>query len=297
MALLSMTGFGEVRDERGGYAIVVEVRTVNSRYFKLHLRTTDGYGALESRAESVIREFVKRGTVHCNVRIQQVGTADDFRINKSLLAQYLDQFQELAKERGMDLNTKLEFGSLAALPGVVEGVSSESIDSGEIWAIVEPTIRAALEQLTTMRADEGAALAKDLQQQCQTVNKALAVIEQRVPNVVEHYRRRIADRVNEALESLNVSVEPADLVREISLFAERSDISEEIVRLHSHLEQFSNAMLLPESAGRKLEFICQEMGRETNTIGSKANDSEISQQVVEIKSALERIREQIQNVQ
>ena len=148
-----------------------------------------------------------------------------------------------------------------------------------------------------MRADEGAALAKDLQEQCRTVEAALTVIEQRVPSVVEHYRQRITDRVNESLESLNVTVEPADLVREISLFAERSDISEEIVRLRSHLDQFAKAMELPESAGRKLEFICQEMGRETNTIGSKANDSEISQQVVEIKAALERVREQIQNVQ
>ena len=148
-----------------------------------------------------------------------------------------------------------------------------------------------------MRADEGEALAKDLQQQCETVESSLGAIETRVPSVAEHYKQRITDRVNESLSELKVTVEPADLVREISLFAERSDISEEIVRLRSHLEQFDKAMQLPESAGRKLEFICQEMGRETNTIGSKANDSEISQQVVEIKAALERIREQIQNVQ
>ena len=148
-----------------------------------------------------------------------------------------------------------------------------------------------------MRADEGLALAKDLEEQCRTVTRALDAIEGRVPAVAEHYRRRIEDRVNESLASLNVTVSPADLVREISLFADRSDISEEIVRLRSHLEQFDNAMQLAESAGRKLEFICQEMGRETNTIGSKANDSEISLQVVEIKTALERIREQIQNVQ
>ncbi|MCG8449476.1 MAG: DUF1732 domain-containing protein, partial [Pirellulales bacterium] len=111
------------------------------------------------------------------------------------------------------------------------------------------------------------------------------------------YRQRITERVNEATSSLNVTVEPADLVREICLFADRSDISEETVRLRSHLNQFDQAMQLKESAGRKLEFICQEMGRETNTIGSKGNDTEISRQVVEIKTALERIREQIQNVQ
>lgn len=295
MALLSMTGFGEVRDDRDGYAIGVELRTVNSRYFKLHLRTTDGYGVLESRAETVIREYVKRGTVHCNIRVRHLGTADDFRLNTNVLNQYVDQLQEVAKARG--LNDQLSLEPLAALPGVVEGISTDAEDASSVWPLVEPTLRAALEHLSKMRADEGAALATDLEQQCATVEQALNVVAQRVPSVTEHYRQRIEDRVNEALSSLNVTVEPADLVREISLFAERSDISEEIVRLRSHLEQFAKAMQLPESAGRKLEFICQEMGRETNTIGSKANDSEISQQVVEIKAALERIREQIQNVQ
>ncbi len=295
MPLLSMTGFGEVRDDREGYAIVVEVRTVNSRYLKLHLRTTEGYGAIESRAETVVREFVKRGTIHCNIRVRHLGTADDFRINKNVLNQYLDQLLEVAAMRGLDEGLRLE--PLASLPGVVEGISSDAEDAAEVWPLVEPTLREALDQLSKMRADEGAALADDLRQQCDTVASALTIIEQRIPSVAAHYRQRIEDRVNEALSELNVTVEPADLVREISLFAERSDISEEIVRLRSHLEQFSKAMQLPESAGRKLEFICQEMGRETNTIGSKANDSEISQQVVEIKAALERIREQIQNVQ
>lgn len=295
MTLLSMTGFGEVRDDRDGYAIVVELRTVNSRYFKLHLRTTDGYGALESRVETVIREFIKRGTIHCNVRIRHLGTADDYRLNKNVLNQYVDQLQEVAAVRGLDERLRLE--PLAVLPGVVEEISTAAQDSAHVWPLVEPTLRAALDQLSKMRAEEGSALAKDLQDQCNTVESALDVIETRVPTVAEHYRRRIEDRVNEALSSLNVTVDPADLVREISLFADRSDISEEIVRLRSHLEQFAKAMQLAESAGRKLEFICQEMGRETNTIGSKANDSQISLQVVEIKTALERIREQIQNVQ
>lgn len=295
MALLSMTGFGEVRDDRDGYAIVAELRTVNSRYFKLHLRTTDGYGALESRAEAVIREVIKRGTIHCNIRVRHLGTADDYRLNKGVLNQYVDQLQEVAAVRGLDERLRLE--PLASLPGVVEEISTDGQDASHVWPLVEPTLRAALDQLSEMRAAEGAALAKDLDEQCAAVEKALDVVETRVPTVTEHYRQRIEDRVNEALASLNVTVDPADLVREISLFADRSDISEEIVRLRSHLEQFAEAMKLPESAGRKLEFICQEMGRETNTIGSKANDAEISLQVVEIKTALERIREQIQNVQ
>lgn len=295
MALLSMTGFGEARDQRDGYAISVEARTVNSRYFKLHLRTTDGYGALESHVDTVIREYVKRGTIHCNVRIHHLGTADDYRLNTSVLNQYVDQLQQVAASRNLDEVLRLE--PLASLPGVVEELSTDAQEASVIWPLVEPIIRTALEQLSEMRGVEGKALAADLNEQCSTVSSALAVVEGRVPQVVESYRQRIHERVNEALSSLNVTVEPADLVREICLFADRSDISEEIVRLRSHLSQFDKAMQLQESAGRKLEFICQEMGRETNTIGSKAADSEISMQVVEIKTALERIREQIQNVQ
>jgi uncharacterized protein (TIGR00255 family) len=295
VTLLSMTGFGELRDQRDDYAIAVEVRTVNSRHFKLNLRVTDGYGALESRAETVIREYVKRGTIHCNLRIRHTGGADDYRLNLQVLNLYVDQLQEVAARRNLDERLRLE--PLTVLPGVVEELSTDARNAKQVWPLVEPTLRSALEQLTEMRATEGTALAADLDEQCGAVEVSLAAIEKLAPTVVEHYRRRIQDRVSEAMASLNVTIEPADLVREVSLFADRSDISEEIVRLRSHLQQFSEALKLPESAGRKLEFICQEMGRETNTIGSKANNAEISLQVVEIKTDLERIREQIQNVQ
>lgn len=295
MPLLSMTGFGELRDECEDYAFTVEVRTINSRHFKLNLRVTDGYGALEAHAETVIREYVKRGTIHCNLRIRHIGGANDYRLNLQVLNLYVDQLQEIAAQRHLDERLRLE--PLTVLPGVVEELSTEARNVGQVWPLVEPILRSALEQLTKMRATEGTALAADLQERCRVVETSLAAIEKLAPNVVEHYRRRIQDRVSEVLAELNVTVEPADLVREVSLFADRSDISEEIVRLRSHLQQFTEALALPESAGRKLEFICQEMGRETNTIGSKANNAEISQQVVEIKTALERIREQIQNVQ
>jgi uncharacterized protein (TIGR00255 family) len=290
-----MTGFGEARDQRDHYAVAVEVRSVNNRHFKLNLRVTEGYGALEAHAETVIRQYVKRGVVNCNLRIRHVGGADDYRLNLQVLNLYVDQLQELAAQRHMDERIRLE--ELAALPGVVEELSSEACDAAEIWPRVEPTLRCALEKLTQMRAAEGAALASDLQVQSRAVENSLAKVEKLAPNVLEHYRRRLQERVNEALTSLKVSVEPADLVREVSIFADRSDISEEIVRLRSHLQQFSEALDLEESAGRKLEFICQEMGRETNTIGSKANDAAISLEVVEIKTALERIREQVQNVE
>ncbi len=155
----------------------------------------------------------------------------------------------------------------------------------------------AMENLKQMRREEGAAMAADLKTQAQTIAERLSKIEGRAPHVVDDYRQRLAERVSKSLGELNVVVEPADLVREVSLFAERSDIAEETVRLRSHLEQFSQLLTTDGSSGRKLEFLVQEMGRETNTIGSKSNDIEITRDVIEVKASLERIREQIQNVE
>lgn len=304
MTLLSMTGFGDARQECEDYSIVVEVRTINSRYLKLNLRNTEGFGTLDSRIEKVVREYVKRGTVNLNVRIGQRTGTEDYRLNPQVLGGYVDQFQALASERGLTEAIRLE--PLGLLPGVIIESAFTSHDPEQVWISVEPVVRLAFENLTHMRATEGQALATDLHTQCNTIIACLIRIEKRQPIVAENYRNRLLERVNEALSSLQVTLEPADLVREVCLFAERADISEEIVRLRSHLQQFEKTLHATDDhsndtpqgeAGRKLEFICQEMGRETNTVGSKAADAEISLQVVEIKTALERIREQIQNVQ
>lgn len=290
-----MTGFGDARDERADHALSVEVRTINNRHFKLNLRTTEGYGALDSRIEAVVREYIRRGTVNVNVRIRHMSAAEDYRVNVDVLENYADQLQRVAAKRMMNEELRLE--SLAQLPGVIEELSTEAHEPEDVWPLLEPTVRHALQAMTEMRLAEGRALAEDLKLQCDVVDSSLQMIAARSPLVVDAYRQRLQDRVGEALAKFNVTVEPLDLVREVCVFADRSDISEEIVRLRSHLAQFTQALQAAESAGRKLEFICQEMGRETNTIGSKANDAEISHEVVEIKTALERIREQIQNVE
>jgi uncharacterized protein (TIGR00255 family) len=186
---------------------------------------------------------------------------------------------------------------LLQLPGSVDEQVRASFEPHEDWAAIEPVLREALAAVNKMRIEEGKALLADLSANGQAVEKFLEDIIQRAPSVSVSYRERLQQRVNKALNELNVTLEPADLVREVSLFVDRSDISEEAVRLRSHLQQYAEALMLEESSGRKLEFIVQEMGREVNTIGSKANDAEISRYVVEIKSALERIREQIQNVE
>jgi uncharacterized protein (TIGR00255 family) len=290
-----MTGFGDARHERADHALAAEVRTINSRHFKLNLRTTEGYGALEARIESVVREYIRRGTVSVSVRIRHISPADDYRVNLDVLERYADQLQQLAARRNHHEELRLEL--LAQLPGVIEELSAEARDAEAIWPLLEPTLRDAFDGLTAMRLAEGRALADDLANQCAAVEASLNKIAARAPAVTVLYRQRLTQRLDEALAQFKAAIEPVDLMREMCLFADRSDISEEIVRLRSHLQQFMQTLQAADGAGRKLEFICQEMGRETNTIGSKANDAEISHEVVDIKTSLERIREQLQNVE
>jgi uncharacterized protein (TIGR00255 family) len=155
----------------------------------------------------------------------------------------------------------------------------------------------ALKQFAAMRSEEGQTMATDMRANCAHISKELHAIEARAPLVIEAFRLRITDKLNKLLADLGTRIEPADVVREIGVFTERSDISEEIVRLKSHLEQFETAMQVEEAGGRKLDFLTQEMFREANTIGSKANDAEIAHHVIEIKTAIERVREMIQNIE
>src|SRR5690606_32885510 len=161
-----------------------------------------------------------------------------------------------------------------------------SFDPLEDWPLIRKTLIEALEHLSVMRRREGEAMEADLKSQCAAISAELSAIEARAPHVVEGYRNRLHERVSKALEEFQVSVNPAHLIREVSIYAERSDISEEVVRLHSHLEQFDALMAAPESSGRKLDFLTQEMFREANTIGSKSGDVEIARHVIEIKAAI-----------
>jgi uncharacterized protein (TIGR00255 family) len=187
--------------------------------------------------------------------------------------------------------------ALLPLPGVVDDAFGLAVDATADWPLVERTLHAALENLGRMRCKEGLAMAADLTANCRIVAASLDRIEKRAPLVVDDYRNRLFDRLKRTLAELEVTLDPADLIKEVSVFADRSDVSEEIVRLRSHLEQFQATMELPESSGRKLDFLTQEMFRETNTIGSKANDVEIAREVIEVKTAVERIREMIQNIE
>jgi uncharacterized protein (TIGR00255 family) len=290
-----MTGFGEAHCQQDGLAVAVEIRAINNRFFKLSVRTTEGYGSLEPLVEEEVRQSVHRGTIQVNVRVDRQRSPDDCKINVAVLEGYRRQLQSLGQEWGVAQGTPL--AALLALPGVVDDTLGVAIDATADWPIIERTLQAALTNLGRMRRNEGQAMAADLAANCRAVAASLERIEKRSPVVVEDYRNRLFDRLKRTLAELQVTLDPADLIKEVGLFADRSDISEEIVRLRSHLEQFQATTELPESSGRKLDFLTQEMFRETNTIGSKANDVEIAREVIEIKTAVERIREMIQNVE
>jgi len=293
--LLSMTGHGEALVRRDGLTVGVEVRTVNSRYFKLAMRAGDCFLSLEPRIEAVVRRRVRRGTVQVALRIDRDVTADRYRVNAEVLRGYRNQLDALRHQLEMNATIRLE--SLLALPGVVEEPGMETACTEADWPVIEEALTQAISSLDLMRRDEGQAMSKDLTGNCQSVLEQLERIMQRAPHVAEAYRSRLAERLNKMLTEYNVQVEPADIVREVGMFAERSDISEELVRLRSHIDQFQNMIELPESSGRKLDFLTQEMFREANTIGSKANDAGIAGHVVEVKAMIERMREMIQNVE
>lgn len=292
---LSMTGFGEAHCQRDGLAVSVEVRTINSRYFKLSVRTSEGYGSLEPQIEATLRKRVRRGTIQVSIRVDRTKSAQDYCINKDVLNSYRQQMEAMHRE--WQLPTPVSLENLLLLPGVVDEGTAANSTAADDWPAIRDTLEAAVENMDRMRLEEGRAMAADLLTNSRTAAASLGEIERRAPLVVAAYRTRLEERLRKTLAEIQVLVDPADVLKEVGLFSERSDISEEIVRLRSHLEQFEGMLDGPESSGRKLEFLTQEMFREANTIGSKANDVEISRQVIEIKAAVERIREMIQNIE
>ena len=293
--LLSMTGFGEAQAQQDELAISVEVRCVNSRYLKLSTRLAEGYSSLEPQVEAVVRKRIRRGTIQVSVRIIRDKSPDEYRINADVLGRYRHQINSISEE--LDASRPIELESLLLLPGVVSEDAGRFTNAAESWPLVHDTLAAALSNLDQMRSEEGRAMAQDLKANLQAVTTSLDEVQTRAPLVAEAYRDRLTDRLNRIIAEHDVALDPSDLIKEVGLFADRSDISEEIVRLRSHVDQFTAIMDMKESSGRKLEFLTQEMVREGNTIGSKANDVEIARQVIEIKTAIERIREMIQNVE
>jgi uncharacterized protein (TIGR00255 family) len=291
-----MTGFGEARLQDSRWTILVELRTVNNRHFKLSAKISDEFAALEPALEHLIRERVRRGTVQVILRIDRPRRPEDYRLNLVALASYRDQLRGL---QGSDSAgaPPLDLAQLLALPGVVEEVRAPERTVQEDWPEIAGVVVRALDALESARAQEGRAMAAELTAMGRSLGEHLGRIVDRAPLVVQAYQAKLTDRIQARVREQGVMVGPGDLIREVAILADRCDISEEVVRLRAHLAQYAAIIDAPESSGRKLEFLVQEMGREANTIGSKANDVEISRSVVEVKALLERIRELVQNVE
>jgi uncharacterized protein (TIGR00255 family) len=292
-----MTGFGEARYQSDQLTLSIELRALNNRYLKVSVRAPDPYHLLEAEFEKVIRRFVRRGTLQLHLRCERQSAVQDFRINQVALTSYIQQIRALGAQLGLKDGGETLLGQVLGLPGVVPEAGSQVFHLHEDWPIIEKILQQALEQLNNMRQEEGRAMAQEFLAHRDNIRTHLELIRQRVPQVASAFRDRLYERVRNLLTELDVKLDRNDLIREVSIFSERSDIAEEVVRLASHLDQFQEIMNEPESPGRKLEFLTQEMFREANTIGSKASDVTISREVVEIKGMLERIRELVQNVE
>ncbi len=295
--LLSMTGYGEASYQSDALTLAIELRALNNRYLKVSLRANEPYNLLEPEFEKVVRRTVRRGTVQVHLRCQRQPSPQDYQINVAALRSYVGQLRHLAEDLGLRDRGEGLLAQALALPGVVPEPGTASLSLEEDWPLFERVLEQALARLQAMRQEEGRAMAQELLQQRDHIAGQLERIRERMPLVATAYRDRLLERVRALLAELDVQIDRSDLIKEVAVFAERSDIAEEVVRLASHLGQFQEIMNEPESAGRRLEFLTQEMFREANTIGSKAGEVEISRHVVEIKGALEKIRELVQNIE
>ena len=292
-----MTGFGEAQYNDDDISIGVELRSVNHKHLKVNARLGDGYNSLEAQVEALIRTKIRRGAVQVSLRVEHAIQPDAFRLNIDVLRAYIKQLEEHRDELGQNLLDPARLDHLLTLPGVAEERAKSQVDLDREQPLIMKTISTALDQLSEMRSREGALMTDNLSENIDQIVTELAKIETRAPLVVESYRTRLYERLEKVLADCDIQLEYKDILREVGIFAERSDISEEIIRLKAHIEQFNETIGLPESSGRKMDFITQEMFREINTIGSKSNDVEIPQYVIATKSAIERIREMVQNVE
>jgi uncharacterized protein (TIGR00255 family) len=233
--------------------------------------------------------------VNVSVRVENVAGSMAYRLDAAVLKGYWQQLTLLTSSLGVQPPDNV--GSLLGLPGVVADGDASTGDPREDWPLIESSLREALAKLGEFRTVEGASMEQDLQANLRIIATELEKVAERAPQIVHEFRDKLLARVGELLRDGQASVEPADLIREVSIHAERCDIAEEILRLRSHLDQFQAFVRQPQSAGRKLDFLTQEMVREVNTIGSKANNVEVAHAVVEIKAAVERLREVLQNVE
>jgi uncharacterized protein (TIGR00255 family) len=292
----SMTGFGDARVERGGVTYSLEVRSVNHRYLKAQVRLPDEFAPLEGGLEEKLRGLLQRGSVTVRCSAEGSPASQAGAINQDVLEAYVRAVHTASTKLGEQPNGSIaptiDLAGLLSLPGVLRGEPVDARLSAAREAFEALLVRAC-EKLGEMRAREGAALHAELVQLCGVVSDSLKIVSSKAPEVSKLYESRLKARI----EQLLPEAEPVDIVREVAAYAERCDVNEEISRLGGHVEQFLSAIDEDGPVGRKLDFIAQEMLREANTIASKSPDADLSRAAIEAKAAIDRIKEQVQNVE
>ena len=289
----SMTGFGRGVAESENYAINVEIKSVNHRFCELYVRSPKQLSLFEDSIKRTVTSRVRRGKVDIFISFEQIGIKKPLlKVDKELALAYYNAMSDLAHD--CQLPPSIEINYLAQMPGIFTLESGED-DQEEIEALLKESVESAVNGLITMRTTEGEALANDLLSHLDLVESATCEIEKLAATVVAEQKQKLEQRISLLLE--DIEVDQTRLANEIAFFADKVDINEELTRLFSHVKQFRQTLQNNDSVGRKLDFILQEMLREINTIGSKSNNLSINNLVIDTKNELEKIKEQVQNVE
>jgi len=290
-----MTGYGDAEGQLNGITYMVEIKTVNNRYLKTNIKLPETAAFLEEAIDKLIRANLSRGTVNYVLKFKNAPANVLFDIDETALQTIIERLNRIAASA--NITCPIDIGALLSLPGILEPASPDEEIAEQIKKTVIDVSQEAIGKLKQMRTTEGTALEADLKQNCSDIKQVLEQIRIRSEIVLVKYVEKLQKRVNELLAEVKLKLDEETLAREVAIFAERSDISEELARLDSHLQQLLKGCEANDQAGRRLDFISQEMLREANTIASKASDAEISRGVVEIKCRIDRIKEQVQNIE
>lgn len=290
----SMTGFGRGESADEVHNFSVEIKTINHRYNDIIIKMPKHLGYLEEKIKRIIKDRISRGRVEVYIKLEYINESGiEVKVDIPLAKAYQTGLDTLIKELNIEENIKLSH-----ILGISEIIKTErkELDEDLVWDCLRIALETALDNVITMRVNEGLALKKDMENQLIKIQDLIAKIGIRSPLVVLEYKEKLKERIEELL-GVDCNVDKERLSYEVVFFADKSDINEEVIRLKSHIKQFSRSLEEKEPVGRKLDFLIQEMNREINTIGSKANDLTICNYVVDIKSELEKTREQVQNVE
>ena len=290
--IVSMTGYGRSEKESETNFITVEIRAVNHRYFDFHIRMPQQYLKMEEKIKKICQKYINRGRVDCYINIEGINiTNRTLAIDWNLIDEYY-QFIKILKDR-YQLHNEIKLTDFLAHNELVTITEKEDV-SIELEAAIIQSVEEAVQNLKSMRVIEGRELQKDIIHFLEQIEKNVQVISDLIPNVQKDYEEKLLKKITEFTNGI---IDDSRVLTEVAIFSERADISEEITRLKSHIQQFRGSMEENTPVGRKFDFLVQEMNREVNTIGSKANSSEIAKIVVELKSIIEKIREQVQNIE